>query len=202
MVCECSCLVISQLFFATLASPRVHCVYSQCSTTHEVQSCRVLSYLCSIVFISCMFFFFQAEDGIRDKLVTEFRRVLFRSQFYRFTPGAPTPLPGGTYTVGLGQTYPSLSEAVATLNHGGISGPVTLQLTDAVYDTTASGGNNVFPILLSSVPGSSASNTITIQPLTGTATLRHRGTESGNCGNQALTSVIGIANEPILGLGG
>src|SRR5207244_5936734 len=25
------------------------------------------------------FFFFQAEDGIRDDLVTEFRRVLFRS---------------------------------------------------------------------------------------------------------------------------
>src|SRR5687767_15425794 len=25
------------------------------------------------------FFFFQAEDGIRDKLVLEFRRVLFRS---------------------------------------------------------------------------------------------------------------------------
>src|ERR1041384_4645157 len=29
-----------------------------------------------IIFI---FFFFQAEDGIRDKLVLEFRRVLFRS---------------------------------------------------------------------------------------------------------------------------
>src|SRR5438874_5191895 len=26
------------------------------------------------------FFFFQAEDGIRDLYVTEFRRVLFRSQ--------------------------------------------------------------------------------------------------------------------------
>ena len=26
-----------------------------------------------------MFFFFQAEDGIRDRLVLEFRRVLFRS---------------------------------------------------------------------------------------------------------------------------
>src|SRR2546422_4633089 len=26
-----------------------------------------------------LFFFFQAEDGIRDKLVLEFRRVLFRS---------------------------------------------------------------------------------------------------------------------------
>src|SRR5438105_1357186 len=31
--------------------------------------------LCSV----CFFFFFQAEDGIRDPLVTEFRRVLFRS---------------------------------------------------------------------------------------------------------------------------
>ena len=28
---------------------------------------------------SCLFFFFQAEDGIRDVAVTEFRRVLFRS---------------------------------------------------------------------------------------------------------------------------
>ena len=31
-----------------------------------------------IVFL--WFFFFQAEDGIRDRLVTEFRRVLFRSE--------------------------------------------------------------------------------------------------------------------------
>jgi len=28
-----------------------------------------------------LFFFFQAEDGIRDIGVTEFRRVLFRSNF-------------------------------------------------------------------------------------------------------------------------
>src|SRR6267143_709567 len=28
----------------------------------------------------CFFFFFQAEDGIRDGTVTEFRRVLFRSE--------------------------------------------------------------------------------------------------------------------------
>src|SRR5437763_16830128 len=28
---------------------------------------------------SCLCFFFQAEDGIRDTSVTEFRRVLFRS---------------------------------------------------------------------------------------------------------------------------
>src|SRR5205823_9319514 len=32
-----------------------------------------------IFFMLCFFFFFQAEDGIRDKLVTGVRRVLFRS---------------------------------------------------------------------------------------------------------------------------
>src|SRR5574339_858977 len=30
--------------------------------------------------VTLVFFFFQAEDGIRDRLVTEFRRVLFRSR--------------------------------------------------------------------------------------------------------------------------
>src|SRR2546427_13261105 len=35
------------------------------------------------MFISFFFFFFQAEDGIRDLTVTEFRRVLFRSQSRR-----------------------------------------------------------------------------------------------------------------------
>ena len=33
------------------------------------------------------FFFFQAEDGIRDKLVTEFRRVLFRSPGFHDVTG-------------------------------------------------------------------------------------------------------------------
>src|SRR5260370_9060298 len=35
--------------------------------------------------VLCVFFFFQAEDGIRDSSVTEFRRVLFRSDS---VPGA------------------------------------------------------------------------------------------------------------------
>src|SRR5438034_4709071 len=33
-----------------------------------------------------VFFFFQAEDGIRDHCVTEFRRVLFRSVRHRGRP--------------------------------------------------------------------------------------------------------------------
>src|SRR2546425_10364886 len=43
-----------------------------------------------------LFFFFQAEDGIRDKLVTEFRRVLFRSRrAHRGAPGCGRARCGG-----------------------------------------------------------------------------------------------------------
>ena len=58
---------------------------------------------------------------------------------FRFTPGAPTAVAAGTYSVGVGQTYPSLSEAVADLNHRGISGAVSLDLVDAVYYSTVAG---------------------------------------------------------------
>src|SRR5437660_3335541 len=49
----------------------------------------------------CVFrcrFFFQAEDGIRDGHVTEFRRVLFRSRAwqYVYANGQRTWLVGGT----------------------------------------------------------------------------------------------------------
>jgi hypothetical protein len=64
---------------------------------------------------------------------------------FRFTPGAPAIISSGTYNVGVGQTYNSLSQAVADVNHRGISGTVTLNLTDAQYDTTAANGSNRFP---------------------------------------------------------
>src|SRR2546422_11503673 len=38
------------------------------------------SLFCSICSLFVFFFFFQAEDGIRDVAVTGFRRVLFRSR--------------------------------------------------------------------------------------------------------------------------
>ncbi len=122
------------------------------------------------------------------------------TRHFRFTPGVPAPLPGGTYQVGLGQTFAGISQAVAELNHRGIAGPVTLQLVDALYDTTAARGNTSFPVLLGPVAGSSAVNTITIQPGSGTSVFRSRGTEAGNCGNQLLGSVIGTTNEPVFGL--
>jgi uncharacterized repeat protein (TIGR02543 family) len=121
----------------------------------------------------------------------------------RFTPGPAAPLVAFTYDVGPGSPfYPNLSEAVADLNQRGISGPITLRLTQSVSDTTSAGGNNIFPILVSRVTGASATNTITIQPSSGTATIRARGTESGTCGNQSISNVISTSNEPILGLVG
>ncbi|HQO88150.1 MAG TPA: hypothetical protein PKX84_10895, partial [Bacteroidia bacterium] len=67
---------------------------------------------------------------------------------FRFTPGAPSTIPAGTYNVGVGQTYNSLTQAVADINHRGINGAVTLNLTDAQYDTTAANGSNIFPIFV------------------------------------------------------
>ena len=118
----------------------------------------------------------------------------------RFTPGAPTPLPGGTYTVGLAGTFPNLSEAVANLNHRGIAGPVTLSLLDANYDSTAAGGYNIFPILFGPISGNSSTNTITVQPASGSSTLTYRGSVSGSAGVQSSQTVFGNTFEPILGV--
>jgi hypothetical protein len=119
--------------------------------------------------------------------------------FYRFTPGAPTALAGGTYSVGIGQTYPTLSEAVADVNHRGVSGAVTLNLVDANYNVTPAGGHNTFPILLGPVAGTSLANIVTITSSVN-STISYDGAVSGNCSNQASNTAIGTGNEPILGL--
>ena len=120
----------------------------------------------------------------------------------RFTPGAPVPIAAGSYDVGSGGVYPSLSEAVADLNHRGVSGPVTMRLTQADYDSSAAGGGNIFPILISTIAGASAANPVTIQPVSGTAKFKHRGTDNGSCGNQTISNAITNANEPLLGMVG
>jgi hypothetical protein len=123
---------------------------------------------------------------------------------FRFTPGAPTPVAGGTYNVGVGQTYPSLTQATADLNHRGISGPVTLNLTDANYDVTPSNGDNIFPIFVGPVRGTTASNTLTISKTGNPATLSYSGspvTQGGfGCGSTGGLSAISDSDEPILGV--
>jgi hypothetical protein len=68
----------------------------------------------------------------------------------------------GTFNVGVGQTYTSVTAAVAALNNSEITCPVTLVLTDASYSAS-----ETFPIVLGNVAGSSSTNTITIKPATG-----------------------------------
>jgi hypothetical protein len=123
------------------------------------------------------------------------------SYCFRFTPGAPSAIAGGNYTVGAGQTYPNLNEAVAELNHKGISGPVTLTLTDAQYDITPAGGSNFFPVLVGPVTGLNVSNPLTITKIGTPAIIQYAGTTSGSIGHQvSATAISGLSAEPIIGL--
>ena len=67
----------------------------------------------------------------------------------------------GSFNVGTGQTYTTLTAAVAALNSGPIGGPITLTLTDASYSA------ETLPITINANAGTSAVNTVTIKPATG-----------------------------------
>lgn len=123
------------------------------------------------------------------------------SYSFRFSPGLPGPIAGGNYAVGAGQTFPNLNEAVAELNHKGISGPITLTLTDAQYDITPAGGSNFFPVLVGPVTGLNATNSLTITKTGAPAIIQYAGTTAGSIGNAASATVIsGTGSEPIIGL--
>jgi hypothetical protein len=74
-----------------------------------------------------------------------------------------TPL-GGTYNVGGGGAYATLTAAVAAYNNACLTGPVVFQLTDATYS-----GSETFPIIINANADASATNTLTIRPATGVA---------------------------------
>jgi len=121
---------------------------------------------------------------------------------YRFTPGAPTAIAAGTYNVGTTGTYTTLTEAIADVNHRGIAGAVTLNLVNNIYDSTAAGGLNFFPLIIGNIAGASATNTLTITKIGTPATLNHYGTASGNISNAASSSALSTTSEPIIGLVG
>jgi hypothetical protein len=82
-----------------------------------------------------------------------------------FTAEAPL---SGSYNVGSGGNYPTLTQAVAKLNSLGVSGPVVLNLIDASYNRPNSpDATESYPIILNAIPGASATNTVTIKPASG-----------------------------------
>ena len=86
----------------------------------------------------------------------------------------------GTFNVGAGQTYTTLTAAIADLNNKEMTCPVTFLLTDASYTAA-----ETFPIVINANPGSSTTNILTIKPATGvTATI------SGAASASALIRVL------------
>ena len=66
----------------------------------------------------------------------------------------------GVFTVGVGQNYTTLTDALSAYSNSCLNGPVTFLLTDATYST-----NEVFPIIIFNSQAS-ATNTLTIKPST------------------------------------
>jgi len=70
----------------------------------------------------------------------------------------------GTFTVGVGQQFETITEAVNDYNNNTcLSGPIILSLTDATYP------NENFPITINNNPLASSTRTLTIQPAAGVA---------------------------------
>ncbi|QQR87273.1 MAG: proprotein convertase P-domain-containing protein [Flavobacteriales bacterium] len=67
----------------------------------------------------------------------------------------------GTYTVGVGGNYTTLTAAVAAYNANCLGGPVVFELTDATYNS------ETHPININANPDASSTNTLTIRPASG-----------------------------------
>ena len=68
----------------------------------------------------------------------------------------------GTYTVGVGGNYTTLTSAAVSYNGNCLTGPVIFSLTDATYSTS-----EIFPITFTNNSFSSLTNTLSIIPATG-----------------------------------
>lgn len=67
----------------------------------------------------------------------------------------------GTYYVGTGGDFTTLTSAVAHLNQYGVAGPVKFLLTNSVYSNDL---GETFPLTITQFAGTSATNTVTFKP--------------------------------------
>lgn len=126
--------------------------------------------------------------------------TMWPSRFFRFLPGVSTPLATGVYTVGITGNYTSLSEAIADINHRGVSGPVTFSLMDSLYNETPAHGGNFFPMLIGPVSGTDITSSVAFQPypLTPVVVISSPGSAAGNCATENALNAIDNTNEPVI----
>jgi hypothetical protein len=77
----------------------------------------------------------------------------------------------GTFTVGNGGNFNSLTAALKRFEASVQTGPITLLLTNAIYTTPTFGGLETYPLSLRASIGMSATNTLLIKPATGASSL-------------------------------
>ena len=77
----------------------------------------------------------------------------------------------GTFTVGNGGNFNSLTAALRRFEASVQTGPITLLLSNAIYTTPAFGGLETFPLSLRASVGMSNTNTLLIKPATGVNSL-------------------------------
>ena len=70
----------------------------------------------------------------------------------------------GTYSVGVGGVFSTITEALDAYNAGVSAGPIVFELTDASYPA------ETFPIVIEDSSAASAANTLTIKPAVGVTT--------------------------------
>lgn len=70
----------------------------------------------------------------------------------------------GTYTIGTGGNYSTITAAVADLNTKGVQCAVTFMLTNTLYNEA---NGESFPIVINQFTGTSTTNTVTFKPATG-----------------------------------
>lgn len=97
---------------------------------------------------------------------------------------------GGTYTVGNGGNFPTLTAAINAFNEVcTISSPVVFELTDTAYRA-----NETFPIIISHNPKRTAVNNLTIRPASGASPIIY-----GTVASNAIIQLRGADNVIING---
>lgn len=110
----------------------------------------------------------SAGAAVNNVLDAQCTQITIGSTNYTPTVTNPTgsrtillPL-SGTYTVGTGGNFATLTAAAAMINAAGVSGAVTFNLTDNNYSS-----NETFPVTFGVIAGASSTNTLTIKPAAG-----------------------------------